>query len=95
LKPHCHVLLSNFGFTFILRRYAEVPAALRLCLTVGRTPEGADLLQGLGLVGQVADLCAALSQSPYFPLVYTSPGAPGSGGRGLHTSTFQINLSCV
>jgi hypothetical protein len=45
-----------------LRRYTEVPAALRLCLTVGRTPEGADLLQGLGLVGQVADLCAALSQ---------------------------------
>ena len=45
----------------------EVPAALRLCLVLGRSAEGAESLHRLGLIGQLTTLCKSLSGSTYPP----------------------------
>jgi hypothetical protein len=73
----------------------EVRAALRLCLTVSRTSDGADLLRGAGLVTQLAALAGGLSNAPHYVAAphprlqnrqrqqeWQWQGRGGGGGRG-------------
>ena len=44
---------------------AEVSAALKLSLALGRSPEGAAALHRAGLIDRLASLCVSLSGAPY------------------------------
>ena len=59
---------------------AETPAALRLCLALGRSREGAKALQDAGLTDRLADLCASLSQPPYVDAAAATMAVETSGG---------------
>ena len=59
----------------------EVPAALRLCLVLGRSAEGAESLHRLGLIGQLTKLCKSLSGSTYHPAPAHQPSPRRGRGR--------------
>ena len=59
---------------------AETPAALRLCLALGRSREGAKALQDAGLTDRLADLCASLSQPTYVDAAAATMAVETSGG---------------
>jgi len=59
----------------------EVPAALRLCLVLGRSAEGAESLHRLGLIGQLTELCKSLSGSTYHPAPAHQPSPRRGRGR--------------
>lgn len=63
----------------------EVPAALRLCLVLGRSAEGAESLHRLGLIGQLTTLCKSLSGSTYHPAPTHQPSPTRGRGRNGHT----------
>jgi hypothetical protein len=85
-KLNCDEPLSNFAFKFELRRYAEVvrlDQLRRACTHLGLSqPSDAELQAMDSYSGHQED----------FEVVRRSMAA-GGAGRGLHSSTFQLNLS--
>jgi len=98
LKPNCDILLSNFALTSTCSATSGRAGGRRAAGATGPAAGagGGGRGGGGGAGGPAASI--ALPGAPQRVRVSAERGAGGAGaglvrGRGLHSSTFQVNLS--